>query len=337
MKKQSLKLVLISVIFVIVTLFFIYQLPFYIYKPGSADPLNPVVEVEGGYESDGDMHLVTIQGMQATPFYYLLAKLKDYHQIVPIDEVFYDDMTEEEYRKIQLMMMENSQESSTVVAYEAANAEIDIRFEGVYVVDVLEGKPAFGVLEVGDKIVGIDGETIEEATDLTEYVQSKKVGDKIDIMIVRDEQQRTESIQLAKLESLNDKPGIGIQLVTNRDIEVQPELSFSSGDIGGPSAGLMFALEIYDQLTEEDLTHGLQIAGTGEIDYDGNVGRIGGIDKKVIAADNEGNDIFFAPYENGREDSNYEVAKKTAEEIGTDMKIIPVDHFNDALEYLQSL
>ncbi len=98
----------------------------------------------------------------------------------------------------------------------------------------------------------------------------------------------------------------------------------------------MFSLEIYDQLTEGDLTKGHQIAGTGEIDYEGNVGRIGGIDKKVVAADREGVEVFFAPNEGGRGgDSNYEVAKKKAKEIDTDMVIVPVDTFDDAIKYLK--
>src|SRR5699024_11199874 len=95
--------------------------------------------------------------------------------------------------------------------------------------------------------------------------------------------------------------------------------------------------EIYDQLTEEDLTKGYEMAGTGEIDYDGNVLRIGGSDKKVIAADKEGCDIFFAPNENGAQDSTYTVAKKTAEEISNDMDIVSVDTFADALDYIQQL
>src|SRR5690625_1707985 len=314
-----------------------FKLPYYIYKPGGADPLNPVVEVEGGYESEGDMHLVTVSGGQATPIQYVWAKILSHHEVLPLEDVRPEGITEDEYMHAQLQMMENSQEASEVVAYEAANADITITFEGVFVVGVVEDMPADGVLKMGDRITRIDGNKMNEAEDLIAYVESKKAGDLITLDIERDDEQVTKDIKLKAFNGQDDKVGVGIQLVTDRSVKVDPEIHFSSGNIGGPSAGLMFSLEIYDQLTEKDLTGGYQIAGTGEIDYDGNVLRIGGIDKKVIAADRAGSDIFFAPNENGAKDSNYQVAKETAEEIKTDMKIVPVDTFDDTLEYLQKL
>lgn len=331
------KIVLFLVLLIFISLFFTYQLPFYIHMPGHADPLNPIVEVEGAYESEGDMHLVTIQGGKATPYQYLVASFRDYHDILPIDEVLQDGMTDEEYRQMQLMMMESSQEASTVVAYEAANKEIEIIYEGIYVVSVVEDGPAYGILQSGDKITAINEEHIYEADDLIDFVSDKEPGDSIVVSFERNNEEQEKEITLEALEVLDGEPGIGIQLVTNRTVSESPELTFSSGDIGGPSAGLMFSLEIYDQLTEVDITKGYQIAGTGEVDYEGNVGRIGGVDKKVVAADEAGCDIFFAPNENGREDSNYQTAKKVAEEIDTDMEIVPVDHFEDAIEYLKNL
>src|SRR5690625_5523974 len=85
-------------------------------------------------------------------------------------------------------------------------------------------------------------------------------------------------------------------MTSNEEVHVHPKVEFSSGQIGGPSAELMFALKIYYQLVEEDLTKGKKIAGTGQIDYEGNVLPIGGVDKKVVAADREGSDVFFVPY-----------------------------------------
>src|SRR5690625_2900475 len=283
------------------------------------------------------MYLVTVSGGQATPIQYLWAKVLSYHEIQPLEEVRPKGMTNEEYRHAQLRMMENSQESSTVVAYEAANEEITIEYNGVYVVSVRKGMPAEGKLEMGDHIMGIDDQTIEEADDLINYIDQKQAGDQIKLDVKRNDELLEIDLSLETFTENDNKVGMGIELVTNRSISVNPDIHFSSGNIGGPSAGLMFALEIYDQLIEEDLTKGYQIIGTGALDYNGNVQRIGGIDKKVVAADKAGCEIFFAPYEAGAEDSNYELAKKTAEDIGTDMEIVPIDTFQEAITYLEEL
>ncbi|QTM99319.1 PDZ domain-containing protein [Sediminibacillus dalangtanensis] len=335
--KFNKKTLIPAIIVIVIAAFLVsYRLPYYIYKPGGADALNPIVEVAGGFESKGDMHLVTIRGGQATPLQYLWASIRPHQDIEPIEEVFPEGISQDEYFQAQLQMMESSQEASTVVAYQAAGKQIDIEYEGVYVVAVIEGMPAEGKLKAGDKIVEIDGRELETSDDLINYVSSKEAGDQIEVTVEREEEAVNKTIELEEFPG-QEKIGIGIQLVTNRNVEVEPELKFASGNIGGPSAGLMFSLEIYDQLTEDDLTKGHQIAGTGEINYEGEVGRIGGIDKKVIAADKEGCEVFFAPNEGGAEESNYKVAVKTAEEIGTDMEIVPVDTFDDALTYLQEM
>lgn len=326
-------LLIITIFFLLVT----YKLPYYVYKPGSADALDPIVKVEGGYESDGHMHLVTIRGGQATPIQWFLASILPHQEVLPLDQVRPEGISEDEYFHAQLQVMENSQEAATVVAYDAAGKDLTIDYEGVYVVSVVNGMPAEGILEVGDQIIGVDGEKVAQADDLINYIETKTTSDKVKLTINRDDQEQTEEVGLAAFEDNGERIGLGISLVTDRHVTVKPEVNFSSGNIGGPSAGLMFSLEIYDQLTEEDVTKGYEVAGTGEVDYEGNVLRIGGIDKKVVAADQEGCDIFFAPYEEGAADSNYKIAKETAEEIGTDMEIVPVDTFSDALEYLQQL
>ncbi|QDP40076.1 SepM family pheromone-processing serine protease [Radiobacillus deserti] len=336
--KFSKKGFIFSILIILLTAFLMgYRLPFYIYKPGEADALNPIVEVSNGFESEGDMHLVTVRGGQATPIQYAWASFHPHYDIMSMDEVFPEGISQDEYFEAQLQMMENSQEASTVVAYQAAGKDIDIEYKGVYVVSVIEGMPAEGQLKSGDRITKVDDQSIQQSEDLIEYVSSKKAGDTITLTVERGKETLKKQIELAAFEDAGNKVGVGIQLVTDREVEVDPSIEFASGNIGGPSAGLMFSLEIYDQLTEEDLTKGYEIAGTGEISYEGQVGRIGGIDKKVIAADDEGCSIFFAPNENGAENSNYSVAVKTAEEIGTDMKIVPVDTFQDALDYLEKI
>src|SRR5699024_11960638 len=115
-------------------------------------------------------------------------------------------------------------------------------------------------------------------------------------------EQLSKEMKVEELEELDGEVGLGSTLGTDRKVTVDTEVHFSSGNIGGPSAGLMFSLEIYDQLTEEDLTKGYQIAGSGEIDYEGNVIRIGSVDKKVIEADQEDSDSSFPENKKGRQD-----------------------------------
>ncbi|MFD1415479.1 SepM family pheromone-processing serine protease [Oceanobacillus jeddahense] len=337
MRLSKKRIIGLLIIVLLVYLLGVYQLPYYIQKPGGADALDPIVEVDGGYPSEGDMHLVTISGMQATPILYAAASVLPHQEILPLDQVFPEGMSQEDYMAAQLQVMESSQEAATVVAYEAAEKEIDIDFKGVYVVAAVEGLPAEGKLESGDRIIGIDDTEVNESQDLINYIDGKEAGDTVTVVFERNDEEHTANMELEPLDEEGTRVGVGINLVTDREVTVNPEIHFSSGSIGGPSAGLMFSLEIYDQLTEGDLTGGKQIGGTGEIDYDGNVHRIGGVDKKVVASDKEGVDIFFAPNENGREDSNYQVAVETAESIGTDMEIVPVDTFEDAIDYLESV
>ncbi|GAA0445928.1 protease DdcP [Lentibacillus halophilus] len=333
-KKQFIFLIIVIGIALFVSM---YKMPYYIYKPGGADALNPIVEVEGGYKSQGDMHLVTIQGGQATPVQYLWAKVLPHQQVLPLRKVRPEGVSKDEFLHVQLQMMESSQEKAKVVAYQAADKDIDIDYKGVYVVSVVDEMPASDVLQRGDRITGIDDTTIQKADELISYVEKKQAGDTIEVDIKRDDQTLTKDIKLKPFPDDKNKTGIGIRLATDRAVQVDPDVQFSSGDIGGPSAGLMFSLEIYDQLTKTDVTNGFQVAGTGEIDYQGNILRIGGVKKKVIAADDEGCAIFFAPNENGANDSNYEAAMEAADDIGTDMTIVPVDTFSDALNYLQQL
>jgi PDZ domain-containing protein len=109
------------------------------------------------------------------------------------------------------------------------------------------------------------------------------------------------------------------------------DVTIRAGNIGGPSAGLMFALEIYNQFTESDWTKGYTIAGTGEMSPDGTVGTIGGVIHKVTAAHRKGAELFFVPF------GNAEAAKRKAAELGTPMEIVPVGTLREALDYLETL
>lgn len=331
-----------SLFFTIVFMFVVFfivtaKLPYYIYKPGSADELSPMVDVDLGYPSHGGFHLVTVSGGQATPIEYLFAKISSYHELLPIDEALPEGFTDEEFRHYQLKMMEHSKLASKVVAYKAAGESIEVKSRGVYVIQTIEGMPAEQMVEVGDRLLAVDHIEIVEPDDLITYVETKKLGDEVTLQLERDNEQLEVSLAVSPFPEKDEKKGLGIQLMAEQSAHVARNVDISSGNIGGPSAGLMFALEIYNQLVKEDMTKGYKIAGTGEVDLEGNVLRVGGVDKKVIAAHRKGMEIFFVPYEEGAEDSNYKEAKETAIAIKTEMKIVPIDSFDEALHYLNQL
>ncbi|MGE8204197.1 SepM family pheromone-processing serine protease [Heyndrickxia sp. NPDC080065] len=345
MKRKIWIRVLIVLMAIMLALAF-YRLPYYVEKPGMAHELKSLVQVENGYHDKGKLMLTTVRMGRANIYDFALAKIRKFEEIVPLTDVRDEKQTEEEYNVYQLYLMESSKNNAIQVAYKKAKKSFHSIYKGVYVLSVYPNMPAAKVLKPGDRITKIDGKSFESSEQFINYVQKKQAGDQINISFVRDNSEKTSSIQLAKFDDAKGKIGMGIGLVDDRDLISDPVVKLNTEEIGGPSAGLMFSLEIYNQLTKNDITKGYSIAGTGTIDPDGTVGRIGGIDKKVVAADKEGAQIFFAPddeitpemkkaYPNIQ--SNYKEALKAAKELGTKMKIIPVKTFDDALAYLSTL
>ncbi|HWO95103.1 MAG TPA: SepM family pheromone-processing serine protease [Bacillus sp. (in: firmicutes)] len=314
-----------------------YPLPYYITKPGMAQELSPIIEVEGGYEEKGSLMLTTVRMGKATPLAYALAHIQDFQEIYPVEDIRQEGESDEDYTYRQLHMMETSKESAISVAYRHAGKEVIFKNHGVYVMSIIPSMPAEEVLKVGDRVYKVDGKEIETSEQFVSYVTNKKVGDKVNIEFERDGKNQKAAIAIAPFPQLKGKAGLGITLLTDREIIVEPDVKMDTEKIGGPSAGLMFSLEIYNQLTREDITNGYEIAGTGTIDDEGRVGRIGGISQKVVAAANSGAEIFLAPNEEGVKGSNYREALAAAKKIDTKMKIVPVDTFDEAVQYLKTL
>ncbi len=312
------------------------KLPFYVTQPGMATELKPMVEVENGFHEQGTFRLTTVRIGRANLYTYLWAQTQKYYEVFPIEDVKYEGETDEQYIKRQIHMMEASQQSAIKVAYEKANKPIRLKYKGIVVMQVLENMPAFNILKMGDRIYEVDGQEIHTADEFIEIVKQKKAGEMLTLSIERDGHELTKTIEVVPFPDQRDQVGIGVSLITDRELETSPNIILNTKDIGGPSAGLMMTLEIYNQLTEEDITKGYKIAGTGTINEEGKVGPIGGIAQKIVAADKAGVDIFFAPNENGAKNSNYEEAVQTAKDIDTNMKIVPVDSFEDAIQYLKT-
>ncbi len=345
MKKK--KISVIGIVLVILAVLLVYPIDTYISQPGGAYNLAPLVEVTGGDQNDsGTFSLMTISVAKATPFSYVVSKFSDKKKILPADKVRGDGEDDKEYNIRQKRMMSDSQFNAITVAFEKVGLPVDIQFKGIFVMMVLAGGAADGILEAGDRIIAIDGVNLEESGQFFTIIGGKKLGDEVSLSVERKEKIIDVNIVLKEIPKSEGRAGLGVQFEEDRDLSTDPKVDFQTSNIGGPSAGLMFTLEIMNQLLDEDLTKGYKIAGTGEMLEDGTVGRIGGADFKVIAADREDVEIFFAPADDLPEEvkaanpgllTNYEEAVKTAEKIGTKMKIVPVKTIDDALDYLESL
>nr|WP_305068585.1 SepM family pheromone-processing serine protease [Lysinibacillus sp. K60] len=342
------KISIYAVLIVVICFMMLYRLDAYIMKPGSAYDVSKFVTVDSKEaDSEGSLSLMTVAMQQATPFSYLWAKVQKYQKLMDIEQVRNPLEDDEEYNIRQLKLMSDSQFNAKSVAFQRAGLETKVLFNGVFILNVLDGGASDGILKAGDEIVEVDGQRITSQQMLVDLLKPKQLGDKVTIQFIRNEEQHQETITLKEIPNAQEhRAGLGISYTESKSIETNPKVTMKTEDIGGPSAGLMFTLEILDQLLDEDLTKGYAIAGTGEMLIDGTVGRIGGIDYKVIAADRDGMEIFFAPDDEiSREmkakypelESNYATAVKTAKEIKTKMKIVPVKSVDDAINYLKQL
>lgn len=336
LRRRGYFLFIMFILFIVVTF---VQLPVYVTYPGGAEPLNTMVTVEGGYEETGDIMLTTVRVGKANIVQYVVAHFNQYQFLFPEKTFRREWESEEDYSHRQMQMMKNSQDEALIVAYELAGKNVTVEHRGVVVSGTIPGTSADKMLQVGDLITEVDGKAVHTHEELLEYLGGKTSGDAVKMTITRQESERTVTLRVEPFPQSfagaeDGQAGVGIiGPVTKRVVVTDPPVQFNTQDIGGPSAGLMLTLEIYNQLNEKDLTKGYQIAGTGEIDEEGRVGAIGGIDQKVVAADKAGADVFFAPVAGG----NAEVAEKTAKDIDTKMTIVPVRTVHDALTFLDDL
>lgn len=337
----------LAVILVLVAVLGLYPLDMYISRPGGAYDLAPLVEVEGGDEGDqGTFSLMTIAIGKATPLTYAYSNFTDKMKLLPAAKVRRHGESDEEYSIRQKKLMTDSKTHAISVAFEKTGLPIERMFKGVFVAGVLSEGAADGKLQVGDLIYMINQKQLASKEEFLDELSTKRVGQRVELQVKRGKQFLPISLLLKELPGPDHRVGLGIEFEEQIILFTEPKVDIHTENIGGPSAGLMFTLELMNRLLKEDLTKGYTIAGTGEMLQDGSVGRIGGIDFKVMAADRQGIEIFFAPNDelpdevkkkNAHLLSNYEEAKATAEKIGTKMIIVPVKTIDDALHYLERL
>lgn len=302
------------------------ELPYLAYSVGPvADAADTVVaeEVEV-FPPQGELLMLTIVQQDVNIIEAAIAGFDPTIDLVRKQAVRREGETEEEYRNRVLQQMDDSNYRAIAVAleylgYELVPAEVVIN-------DIAEGVPAREALELGDTIISVEGAPVTELADVVSALDGFEVGDVIALIVERGGEEVEVEVELAEREDDPGAPMIGITLGQLTDTPFP--ISLQSGDVGGPSAGLMHTIAIIDSLSEGELTGGRVIAGTGTISFDGEVGGVGGVRQKVVAAEAAGAEYILVP------ESNYETARTAPRES---IEIVPVATLDEAISFLESL
>ncbi|MBS4206914.1 SepM family pheromone-processing serine protease [Bacillus sp. FJAT-50079] len=335
--KQIRKKILSGLLVICIIAFFI-PTPYYLFQPGSVEELQSKVTVEDGEKTAaGHLYLTTVMSLKASNIYYLTYGLVAPHTDLRKVKEVRGDLTDEEYSKMLEHMMISSQQNALAAGLQAAGEDVEIIPAGIFVSSIHESSDAKGRMKVGDIIWQVDGTPVKKSDDFLHYLANKEIGDTVELTFTRDGIEQTEKIELISLKNGVNKAGVGIVPEDQVKLHASRNVEINAKDIGGPSAGLMFSLEIYNQATTGDLTKGYEIAGTGTIDMDGNVGQIGGIREKITAVHKAGIDIFFCPKDIHANDSNEKDVLDEAQKQGYSVTIVPVKTLQEAIDYLRDL
>jgi PDZ domain-containing protein len=289
-----------------------------------------IVAVEGHdrFPTDGRLELTTIQITGPTQEVNLgeaLAAWFDRSRAVYPREAFYGpDESEQDVDTESEVQMVSSQDTAVAVALTELGYDLDKITE---VLGVSPGSPAEGELKTRDQILAVNGQEIRDATDVSELVRATPKGEDATFLVRRAGKKKTVRVVPEPSKEDPDVPVVGIVVGPSYDFPFDVRVNIDKR-IGGPSAGLIFSLGVYDTLTPGSLTGGAAVAGTGTIAEDGSVGPIGGIQQKIVAAADSGAELFFVPPGNC----------ESAMAVGLDdeeMRLVKAPTMHSAVESLQ--
>lgn len=315
----------------IVVVAFVVPVPtIYAFLPGPARDVERLIDISDArtYSSEGKLYLTTVLvDTQVTLAEWIATAIDSHKAIVLKSDIAPKGVSLEELDKQQRGEIRDSKQHAQEVALSALGYGHPTG-SGAQVVETASGQPADGVLERGDVIVSVDGRKVETSCDVGSAVARHEVGEKVTLRVRRDGQELALSLRTGNDPADPGAPFLGVAM-SDVDYSFDPgvEAKFHTGAIGGPSAGLMFSLALYDRLTSDDLTGARSIAGTGTIACDGGVGPIGGVEQKVAGAELKGADLFLAPV------ANAEAARRAADQID----VVAVSSFDEAVKYLEDL
>lgn len=319
---------------IIITVLFLLNLiptPYFLIIPGQAINLSKNITVENGEkDAKGQFLLTSTAIIKANLLLYIYGFFDPNIDLKNRDEILLK-MKQKDYINIMEKLMQESQMISKVVAIRKAGYSPEISGRGILINGILDNSPAKNKLLPGDVIIKIDEQQVYTLEEFSEIIRSYNLSQIVKITFLRDNSTYSTSIPLIELPSADDEiGGIGVGIYTDtKDLQCRFPLKIEINleKIKGPSAGLMIALEILNQLAENDLSSGLLIAGTGNLSMDGRITEVDGIKQKILSAKKHKAGVFLVPQK------NYPEALKFSHGI----RIIPVDDFDDAIMKLIKL
>jgi PDZ domain-containing protein len=321
------------------------EVDYFALSPGPVNDVGDFVSVVGQdpVEDAGELFFLTVSLKEVTALEYIGGWLDPEVTLNKRETIRPAGVSQEELTRQNLALMEGSKRDAIFVALTRLGYEPQLIGSGALILGTIEGTAADGVLQAEDVIVEVDGVEVEFANDAVDALSGKTPGTEVELVIERAGENGTSETLTVEIVlgpfmgfDENEEPivdesrgMVGVLLEDAETEELYPvDVQIDSQNIGGPSAGLMFTLELINQLTDEDITRGRRIAGTGTIDRDGVVGPIGGVQQKVFGAIRAGADHVLVPA------ANYEDALVAA---GDDISVVRVETVDDALAFLDSL
>ncbi len=306
----------------------VVPLPFVETVPGNPSEIPPLIEFDGIEvdDLDGTTALLTIQQRQQPTFPALGALLSPDRSLRPAAEVFPQDIDLDRFRELQREQFGRQFEIAAAVGAQAAGIEAEIITQ-VVVLDVLPGSPADGLLAPGDIIVAADGDALEGAEELQAITATSTPGDELTLTIIHAGQEREVTAELAAVPD-GDGARLGVTIETALDeLRLPFDVALQPGTrIGGPSAGMMVGLTVYDLLADEDLLRGRTDVGTGTLSSGGVVGPVGGVPEKMRAAAEFDTDLVLVP------ESQLDIALAAAPD---GLRVVGIGTLDEAIEALR--
>jgi Lon-like protease len=298
----------------------------YIFLPNEAHPVAPLVEVQGGKDpKGGGIYYVDVRVRKATLVERLIPGLREGATVVPAEQVRPPGVSEAERRREELQEMQTSQRVAAAVALRELGRKVVTKPIGARIEFVDPEAPAAGKLLAGDVITSAGGKPVTGPAGLRRVVRATGTGRAL-LLVVKRGDKRVE-VRVQPVRGPQGTPMIGVIISQAADIQLPVNVKIDTDNVGGPSAGLAFALDLLEELGR-DVDQGNRIAVTGALELDGTVGEVGGLKQKTIGVERAGIKVFLVPA-----GDNAAEARRYADGI----RIVPVTSFQQALRRLATL